>query len=634
MKPFLLICAFFTFAHSFSQKQNNQWRFGYGSGINFNTSPATSVTGLPILTQEGSASVANPVTGDLLFYTDGVKVWNAQNQIMPNGNGLQGGTPQLLSSTTAAIIVPRPGNCNQYYIITVDEGSSGSSSNGICYSLVDMSLNGGLGDIVPTAKNIPLLSTTSEKAEVIPAANGTDYWIVSHDFTTFYSFLLTSAGFQASPVVSLVSGNLANTAGHLKVNRQFNRLACGSLFESKISLFSFDHSTGVVSDITDWQVDQSMLNTSPLIYGLEFSPGGQFLYVSNLFSIVQYDVSVPNPVTIANSAFVLNVASPLDVPASIQLGPDSLLYVNNGSIWAIRNPDLPGAACNYQPTNLSGGGYGLPKWVYSSSAAPDVSILSADSCLQSGRRFSLSDTTAIQAVVWQFNDPASGANNTSTALNPLHVFTSPGTYAVSATVTTACGTFQLTDTVVVIDCSAPCTGLIIAQDSCVQIGTTFSLSADQPVISVVWQFNDPASGANNTSTAFNPLHVFTSPGTYAVSATVTTACGTTEWTQSVSVINCEPEKPCAFMTPNVFSPNQDGINDLFIPFSSCPFAFYLCTVFNRWGEKIFQTYNPAQGWDGTYRGEACIAGVYIYAIEYRTDREESRNINGSVTLLR
>ena len=160
----------------FGQKQNNQWRYGGAGAIDFNTVPPSFVTGCVIATGEGSASIADRTTGALLFYTDGVTVWNANNQVMLNGTGLQGGSPGVLSSTTAAVIIPKPSSCNLYYIITVDEGSSGTTATGINYSLVDMTLDAGLGGIVLTQKNVPLVATTSEKLEIVPAANGNDFW--------------------------------------------------------------------------------------------------------------------------------------------------------------------------------------------------------------------------------------------------------------------------------------------------------------------------------------------------------------------------------------------------------------------------------------------------------------------------
>ncbi len=84
MRRTILFFALLFFSISIiGQNQNNQWRFGRSGGINFNSSPPSFVSGSSIATGEGSASVADPVTGNLLFYTDGVTVWNAQNTIMP-----------------------------------------------------------------------------------------------------------------------------------------------------------------------------------------------------------------------------------------------------------------------------------------------------------------------------------------------------------------------------------------------------------------------------------------------------------------------------------------------------------------------------------------------------------------------
>ena len=127
--------AFFSFILSicvatqlFAQRQNNQWRFGQNAAIDFNSAPPASPSGCVIQTPEGSASIADRQTGALLFYTNGITVWNANNQPMPNGSGLLGGTSDLLSSTTAAVIIPKPQSTNLYYIVTIDEQSS---SNGV-----------------------------------------------------------------------------------------------------------------------------------------------------------------------------------------------------------------------------------------------------------------------------------------------------------------------------------------------------------------------------------------------------------------------------------------------------------------------------------------------------------------------
>ena len=286
--------------------QNNQWRFGGAGAIDFNTTPPSFVTGCAIQTFEGSASVADKVTGALLFYTDGVNVWNANNQIMPNGTGLLGGTAALLSSTTAAVIVPKPGSNSLFYIVTIDEQFNG---NGVRYSVVDMTLNGGLGDIVAGQKNIFLFQTNSEKLEVVPASDGISYWLITHNNpgNSFYSFKIDNTGIQTNPVVSQIGGVQGNGAGHMKINKQFNKIAMGLLnvgagATTQIELFDFNNTLGIISNAMIWNYNFPVA----LIYGVEFSPNGEVLYVSDLQNLVQYDITQPTSLAIENSAYLVS----------------------------------------------------------------------------------------------------------------------------------------------------------------------------------------------------------------------------------------------------------------------------------------------------------------------------------------
>jgi gliding motility-associated-like protein len=737
-----VLIVFFTLIiteQGFAQKQNNQWRFGYEGGINFNTSPPTNTPPSAILTGEGGASVADRNSGALLFYTDGVSVWNALNQIMPNGNGLLGGDPILLSSTTAAVIIPKPGSCTQYYIVTIDEQFGG---NGLRYSLVDMLLDGGLGDIVPTQKNILLFNTNSEKIEVVPAQNGEDFWVITHDNpgNSFYSFLLTGSGFQTTPVVSTLGGTQVNGAGHLKVNQQFNKLACGSLFDGTMELFSLNNANGVVSDQIAWDLDPIMTNFSPLIYGVEFSPDGNLLYISNLNVIFQYDISSASSNTIQNSAYQVNTSS-FNSPASMQLGPNGKIYINSGSIDVINAPNNAGVACAYEAGVLTGGGYGLPKWVYSISTT-DTITTNGDTCLGSLILFTIDPANSITTANWNFGDPNSGTNNTSTAVNPTHQFSDTGTYLISCIVTLACGTDTLFKTITITDCSPPdsCNIVIIPPtDTCLQSNLFFTAQSDSLIFSLDWNFGDPNSGANNTSILINPTHQFSDTGTYTIRCIANLSCGIDtsyinvtitdcpvepdfitiehstdsclqnpvvfsinsnllieniiEWNfgdpnsgtnntsllsspthtfsdtgtytvsciveincsepptpnnpiitpcfyvdtiyTQVTIIRCEePEPECTVYLPNAFSPNGDGINDRFQAISLCELEDYNLSIFNRWGQMIYNTNILGDKWDGTYKRLNCETGVYVYSLRYKFQSEEYKIVSGNVTLLR
>lgn len=151
-----------------AQKEVYRWYFGYNAGINFNTTPATILTDGQTYTREGVATICDGSTGDLLFYTEGSTVWNAKHQVMPNGTGLRGDP----SSVQSAIVVPFPGHPGQYYLFTT------MTDKGLHYSLLDMALDNGSGDIIPATKNTMLLNynQSTEKMAATRHCNGRDYY--------------------------------------------------------------------------------------------------------------------------------------------------------------------------------------------------------------------------------------------------------------------------------------------------------------------------------------------------------------------------------------------------------------------------------------------------------------------------
>jgi gliding motility-associated-like protein len=434
----LLVSFLFCFGLLYSQKQNNQWRFGFGGALDFNTLPPSFVNGCVIAATEGSASVADRITGALLFYTDGVTVWNANNQIMPNGTGLLGGV--TLSSTTAAVIVPKPGSSNLYYIITVDEFTS---NNGVRYSVVDMTLNGGLGDIVAGQKNIFLFQTNEERLEVVPASDGQSYWLLTHNNTnsSFYSFRINNAGIQNTPVVSTVGSAFQINQGHIKINKQFNKVAMGIGDDSDIELFDFDNATGVLSNPITLN-----FNLLSIAYGIEFSPDGKLLYFSDGYSILQLDLTQTTALAIQNSAYQVATSQ----GGVLQLGIDEKIYVaSKFTIDAINCPNKLGAACGYQTNVIAtgptwGGSTALPKWVYYADDPPlptSNSIVKNGNCQGLPISFSLQNTSNIVSVSWNFGDPASGTiNNTSSSLTPQHTYNTAGSYTVNVVINYTCST--------------------------------------------------------------------------------------------------------------------------------------------------------------------------------------------------
>jgi hypothetical protein len=203
---------------SFAQNETTKWYFGSTAAIDFMGGSPVALTNSVMSSSEGSASIAGPA-GNLLFYTNGSTVWNANHVAMSNGSGLFGSN----ISCQSAVIVKQPGSATLYYVFTMRNWTDGG--NGAHFSIVDMSLAAGLGDV--TTKNQLIYGNTRESLTAVCHANGTDAWIVIHDMVTneFRSYLFSASGLAAVPVVSAVGSVFAggNRYGALKASPDGNR---------------------------------------------------------------------------------------------------------------------------------------------------------------------------------------------------------------------------------------------------------------------------------------------------------------------------------------------------------------------------------------------------------------------------
>src|SRR5688572_8786089 len=228
------------------QKENNIWYFGTNAGLDFNNGSPTVLINSAMATFEGTASVSAS-NGNLLFYTDGRSVWNKNHVTMHNGTGLMVHN----SACQSVLDVLKPGTSNIYYLFTVD-AIENNLQNGLRYSILDMNLAGGMGDL--TAKNIFLEHPVTERLTAVPHANNTDFWIIAHKWNSngFSAYQLSSSGLSGSPVVSNVgsthSGALGHAIGQLKPNKLGNKLAMAVRDGNRFELFDFNAATGVVSN--------------------------------------------------------------------------------------------------------------------------------------------------------------------------------------------------------------------------------------------------------------------------------------------------------------------------------------------------------------------------------------------------
>jgi len=247
----VFIVALFISFVSLAQNEANYWFFGEYAGLNFASGMPVALSNGVLTTLEGCSSISTS-TGTLQFYTDGTDVWNRTHVRMPNGYGLKGDA----SSTQSAIIVPHPADGNLYYIFTVDEVANGNGgTNGLNYSLVDMTLDGLKGDVIPEQKNVLLTAPLCEKVTAVGHNNGVDTWVIAHKWGTnsFYCYLVTADGVNPTPVISsvgdVISGEINNAKGYMKVSPDGKTIAKANAGMNTIEIFDFNNSTGMVSNV-------------------------------------------------------------------------------------------------------------------------------------------------------------------------------------------------------------------------------------------------------------------------------------------------------------------------------------------------------------------------------------------------
>lgn len=523
----MLMLLMFVFVQTTNAQEGNIWYFGDKAGLDFNVNPPVPLTNGALNTLEGCATICNK-RGNLLFYTDGMRVLNKNHVAMPNGIGLLGES----SSTQSAIIVPNPGDTNIYYIFTAD-CSENVFANGYNYSVVDMRLNGGLGDV--TAKNINLYKPSTERLTAVKAANGIDYWVITKGFgnNRFSAYKIDCNGINVNPVTSDVGTPHVydplhfTGAGALKASPDGKKICIDIMWPVAMAeLFDFDNATGKLSNPIDLT---GYTSGATFIYGAEFSPNSKLLYISTVFdkTINQYDISSGNAITINASKFTLNT-SPY-YAQSLQVAPDKKIYMASTfetALSVINNPDVYGPGCNFslQTVDLAGkiSMNGLPAYIssfFDVSNHVDYTSSFVDCHVQFNGSTNLAGNLS---WTWDFGDGTVGAGQ-----NINHSFKRVGSYTVTLKVkstASACGQ-PLTDSFSITKPITVNTVFAVDYDyagNCVNQPTQFSDSTVLTlgnITSRTWDFGDGSPLSN----ALNPVHTYSSVGVYNVKLLISTS---------------------------------------------------------------------------------------------------------------
>lgn len=347
-----------------AQKEANVWYFGKNAGLSFSGAEIMPLKDGNLFSEEGSATICD-AQGNLLFYSNGMQVWDKSHQIMANGKELKGHE----SSTQAALILPKPGSAHLYYLFTTDfQGMN----HGLQYHLIDISKNGGLGEVI--SKNNLIFAPVTEKLTAVRHRNGRDFWVLTHRWnsTAFYAYLITPAGITFTPVESRIgsmpTGDNGGTIGYLKASPAGDKLAMATWAPiNKLELFDFDNATGQVTNVLD-------LGKFDEAYGVEFSPDGSKLYggkngiAGGEARIFQFNLKAGSPDDIIHSGKQVAKSNSRKIGA-LQLGPDGRIYIARNEstfLGVIRNPNAAGPDCDYKDNGISLGSQrselGLPNF--------------------------------------------------------------------------------------------------------------------------------------------------------------------------------------------------------------------------------------------------------------------------------
>lgn len=617
-----------------SSAQTKTWYFGEGTGVDFTQSPPAGIDG-PIFTNEGCATVTNP-RGKVIFSTDGENVYDAQG--VKVFSGLKGD----ISSTHSAIIIPHPANpCERFFVFTV-----GSAEN--------QSLNRGLQvcEIVSSGANLQISASTklhentTEKLAATPDGAG-GYWLISHDYIDtadalsargrrFFAYHVTSNSSltNLTPVISIAGtmhegaspfgGNYWNTIGQMKFNKEGDKLALALYARAVVDIFHFEKSSGRFHFLTKIdQFQQSYPGTN--VYGLEFSPNGRVLYVSTGYVnptsygyVWGFSMDGINSNTMWNNrqevVRVLSIDQNKYPFGALQLGPDNAIYIARNKepfLDKIMDPDnhsdphyIAEAISLTDTCRL-----GLPTTIKSvdcSNSAWPCSYFDVDISVDT----SLCEEDSLKLGF----DPQPGfLYRWNTGARTSFIYGKAGQeYRVGVTDTAGCyatSFFTIPKAEDLMDLKVP-------EDTSFCREVRNSLSFAYPGVKYKWQDGS--------------TYEYSIDQSEDVGVEFYSSCDTL-----MRIIHAELEDcSCDIHIPNAFTPNRDYVNDQFILKAPCPLEYYRLEIFNRWGEKVFESNDVNDSWDGTIGSKPAKPDTYLYLLEYESPHSDPVYEKGALTLLK
>jgi len=433
----------------FSQNlERYNWYFGSSAqAVRFNrttTLPSVVTKAIPF-GAGGSSTASDPLNANLLFYTDGSRVYDAKHTVMPNGTGLTANT--VGNQPTA--ICPVPGQNRKYFIFT--NTANFPAAGAVSVSVVDLNLFGNapfpvpsLGDVESKNVAVPGLGGRAEAMILVPHTNGIDFWLLTQPINSisYSATLINAASYTGTYTTTTTAGigpfpiSAANFAFHPKSG---GKVAVSPQNTSTdASIIDFNRTTGTFT------FDRLILNsglattTNQSIYDIEWSLTGDYLYLSRHgeagipANLLQYDYV--NPLT------TLTPVLPGAIFRSygVQMAPDSMIYhlyqtaaAGPFLLGRITKPDTIASQVNYNALPLGASNFNGTQ--FSSFAPRTQVVLTVDfnfvgTCQNSNTAFFPTVSPGADSIRWDFGDMTG-----STSWSPIHLYGAAQPYNVTLT---------------------------------------------------------------------------------------------------------------------------------------------------------------------------------------------------------
>lgn len=423
----LIFCAFTT--KVFSQEYLGTWHFGYSCHMEFTSAGLVADTISSQFSYEGVASPSN-YKDSLLFYTNSEKVWTKNHIVMPNGDNLRGSN----SSTESPAVFHLPSETNRFYLFNTLANEDNSDSS-LSYSIVDMTLNGGLGDIDINHKNVILKPQSSEHVTAYPGrgSNEGNYWVVSSvDSNVLIVYKVIPNNTVIFDHIQTIGNSTLGTGyGYLKFSQNGAFFAYPALNTqsaiSGIQILRFNPENGYFTDPIFLKLPSS-------VYGIEFSPNARYLYSKLINPELLFRVDLINYDSASVNSSIDTLALNTGFYRSLQLGYDGNIYttksINPGILGRITSPNDVNPT--YQDSVIAldcTPNLGFPIDL----DYPFLDFHISGNCVSDSLLFTVN---SVDSVIWDFGDPITGNENKSKQFNAKHLFSDSGVFNVMAVIFT------------------------------------------------------------------------------------------------------------------------------------------------------------------------------------------------------